>query len=64
MNYHVYPINDLEDHDLDTHLCTCQPSIEYINGSMLIIHNSFDGRELVEEANQILNSAKEKSPNP
>lgn len=34
--------------------CECSPSIEIVNGEMLIIHNAFDGREGLEIANEIL----------
>jgi len=66
--YHVYPVNDLEEHDTEetplfpdkeTGLycrCKCKPSESWENGCLLIVHNSFDGREGVELANEILNS--------
>jgi hypothetical protein len=46
---HVLPVNDSEEHILDS-TCSCNPQIENAeNGHLLVIHNSFDGRELIEE---------------
>lgn len=51
---HVYPLNDLREHTVDGddgHVgkCDCNPRIEWVNGSRLVVHNSYDGRELLEE---------------
>lgn len=54
---HIYPVNDIIEHDLDTTTCECQPKIEEVNGEMLVIHNSYDGRELMEQAKEILKNA-------
>lgn len=54
-NIHVTPNNDTKIHSL-THTCHCEPRIEQEGGNMIIIHNSFDGREGVEQVNEILNS--------
>jgi hypothetical protein len=57
-NYHILPLNDTEEHERSP-FCQCEPKIEkQENGSMLIIHNSFDGREMVEEAKKILDYSK------
>jgi len=49
MIYHILPINDLKPHK-ESSTCKCLPDVEVLkNGDMLIIHNSFDGREQVEE---------------
>ena len=49
--YHVYPNDDLKEHitDLDKGLCPCLPSVKIVEGGILIIHNSYDHRELVEQ---------------
>jgi len=44
MAIHVTPINDLHDHEEST-TCKCGPSVKFENGEMIVIHNSFDGRE-------------------
>jgi len=44
---HVLPINDLHPH-VESALCDCNPKIK--EGGRLIIHNSYDGREVFEEA--------------
>jgi len=54
-NWHLLPVNDLKEHEEST-TCECEPKIEFQeNGDMLIIHNSFDGREAIEMFNEIIN---------
>ena len=48
MTYHVLPVNDLKEHTEDT-TCECKPRVEFENGNMIVVHNSFDGREHVEK---------------
>lgn len=48
-NYHVFPVNDLLEHDTDSEDCACLPVTEPVerdDGSMgwLIVHNAWDGR--------------------
>lgn len=55
MILHILPVNDLEEHqELST--CKCNPQAEFHDGNTIIIHNSFDGREAVEWANEIINN--------
>ena len=50
MEIHIIPINDLKQHkELTT--CECCPSVQFENGEMIIVHNSYDGRELNEQKN-------------
>lgn len=50
---HVLPVNDEREHqELTT--CHCNPRVIEENGELIVIHNSFDGREAVEWANEIL----------
>lgn len=53
---HVYPVNDIEPHELEGYRCKCEPKVEYQQDidSIMVIHNSFDGREVVEQAKEIL----------
>lgn len=51
---HVMPIDDIEEHEEST-TCKCEPKVLHENGEMIVVHNSFDGREGVEWANEILN---------
>ena len=53
---HVHPLNDIKEHDTsDTgNTCHCNPSVKIEAGEMVVIHNSFDGREGVEWTNEIL----------
>lgn len=45
---HVLPINDMHKHAEEGHSCLCNPKIKIENGHMIVIHNSWDGRELYE----------------
>lgn len=52
---HIYPINDLQEHEMSS-TCFCNPQIkDAANGELLCVHNSLDGREAVEVANELLN---------
>ena len=42
---HVFPLNDLLPHNTDGCECMCDPAIEVVGGVLLIVHNSYDGRE-------------------
>lgn len=53
MTWHVTPTNDLESHEEAT-TCKCDPRVEHVNGNMVVIHNSFDGREGVEWVEEVL----------
>lgn len=48
---HVYPVNDLYPHDTDSGgQCECNPKVEFLDGGdALVIHNSWDGREIFEQ---------------
>lgn len=54
--WHIRPINE-PDHLHDTG-CHCQPKVTQENGIDIVIHNSFDGREGMERAMEILKSTK------
>lgn len=56
MIYHVMPNNDLKEHSEDSaNPCECEPSVIQVEGDLILVHNSFDGREAVEEVREILN---------
>ena len=55
MALHVVPLNDLREHnengaDDPGYSCPCNPAIEFGDekNETLVIHHSFDGRELLE----------------
>ncbi len=57
---HVYPLNDEQGHDTDSTMCPCSPRIEWADpvtgeahAEALVIHNAFDHREIVEEAERL-----------
>lgn len=53
--WHVLPINDLGTHEEST-VCKCEPKLEILeNGDMMVTHNAFDGRELIELTNRLIN---------
>jgi len=52
--WHVHPENE-PDHIHCVLDCQCGPKIDLTNGINIIVHNSFDGREAVETAKEILN---------
>lgn len=58
MAIHAYPLNDLQEHILES-TCPCNPSVTIQNGEMIICHNSFDGREIIEQVNLILKNETE-----
>ena len=53
--WHVYPDNDLREHETDGKLCWCRPEFEYEDDNEFIIHNSMDGRELIETGERMMN---------
>lgn len=56
MIFNVIPINDTNTHT-ECSTCECLPDIIIVeNGNIVIQHNSFDGREGVELANEVLES--------
>lgn len=54
MSLHIIPINDLKTHTEVGSQCECKPSVKIENGEIIVIHNSFDGREGVEWVNEFL----------
>jgi hypothetical protein len=54
---HVHPINDIDDHDISDmgNTCKCNPKVIIEpNADIIVVHNSFDGREGLEYVQQIL----------
>lgn len=54
---HIYPLNDIRRHQIEGADCWCQPRVEWSDPTTgerypeaLVIHNSADGREAVEQA--------------
>jgi hypothetical protein len=45
--WHVYPIGDRREHEMEGGECGCFPRVVVDgDGDILVLHNSFDGREL------------------
>jgi hypothetical protein len=55
----VLPLNDLKEHE-EKSTCHCNPKVIFENGEMIIVHNSYDGREIIEEVNEILEESKKR----
>lgn len=51
---HVLPLGELEEHGTDSG-CICGPRVDIEGAHLVIVHNSFDHREIVEEAINIMN---------
>jgi hypothetical protein len=45
---HVYPVDDLIEHDRESDECICGPDFEWIEGTKLVVHQALDGREFAE----------------
>ena len=52
--FNLIPINDLEEHQEDLK-CKCEPKLIVENEGNIIVHNSFDRRELIEQVIDIMN---------
>lgn len=57
MIWYITPINDLEEHEEAT-TCKCELKVLYVNNNIVIVHSSFDGREGLEQVEEILNKLK------
>lgn len=51
---HVYPLNDLREHVTVGTECPCQPRVEVHGAELLVIHNSYDFREVFEELDTLV----------
>ena len=61
---HIYPVNDEQEHDTESDQCHCHPVVQWVDDKTglplpegLVIHNAFDCREVVEQAEEIKNNA-------
>ena len=53
---HVIPLNDLKEHVQES-TCECGPQAKIVEGGMVITHMAFDGRHLVEQAEELLHQS-------
>ena len=51
---HILPIKDQHPHTEEGYRCLCNPKLRVENEHLIIIHNSWDGREL-KERNALIN---------
>jgi hypothetical protein len=51
------PVDDLKEHVFEN--CPCNPRIEVEGGNLIYVHNSWDGREYIEQVEEMLGIADE-----
>ena len=51
---HVLPLNDIQIHEEEGEHCNCNPRVESVGESRLVIHNAFDGREMGESIDSLI----------
>lgn len=49
--FHLYPVNDEQEHVTEGTGCPCGPVVEWDTGR--VIHHSWDRREIIEEAQRL-----------
>ncbi len=47
----VLPIDDIREHDKFSKDCECMPEVEVAGANLMIVHNAFDFRHVVEWLN-------------
>ena len=47
---HILPVNDYVEHCQKGRSCQCGPFALEVDGGVMVVHNSWDGRELYERA--------------
>ena len=69
--FHVYPMNEEHSQEIIIELparlhspkstCKCKPKVKWneVKGTWIVLHGAFDGREALEEVNEILNPKTE-----
>lgn len=55
---HVYPLNDEREHVTEGTTCWCDPKLDISGPELIVIHNSADCRELIEQAEVIKNASQ------
>jgi hypothetical protein len=56
MIWHVAPINDIKEHEMGFECtCDCGVSVQEVDGDLICVHSSYDGREAVEWTKEIIN---------
>lgn len=53
MDVQVVPLDDLLEHSDEGTECWCDPRIEVEGAGLLVVHNSFDGREIREDGERV-----------
>jgi len=49
---HILPIDDLREH-VELRQCPCRPRVDDVEGTAIVVHNSYDGREYFEGGDQL-----------
>jgi hypothetical protein len=58
---HVMPVDDLREHVFEN--CPCNPEIGVVDADLIYIHNSWDGKEFVEQVEEFLGIENESELN-
>ncbi len=45
---HVYPLGDVHEHVTEGYSCPCHPDVKFVEGGEIVVHHSWDLRELFE----------------
>lgn len=56
---HITPVNDTQEHEKTT-TCKCHPRIIECASEIIVVHDAFDGRLVVEIVNDLLNTASKR----
>lgn len=56
---HVLPIDDFRLH-IEQSTCECQPRVEVVEGGMIVVHHSWDNREVIEQVRSLLSKQEER----
>ena len=54
--WHIIPVGDLKEHE-ELSTCHCDPKVIVDGDSIIVVHGAYDGREAIEEFNDILNQS-------
>lgn len=54
----IYPED--ERHDIRSFMCRCSPVVGIRKGVLKLVHNAFDRRDVIEQAEAILSDVKDK----
>lgn len=51
---HAYPVDEEARHELTGTACPCGHRVDWSEADAIVVHRSWNGRELIEEAEEII----------